>query len=73
MLEAIIGGISAGLGISLMPKTVIQKHEAEGLIRTFAIPESYRFIKTEFITRKDAFISSSLSAFVGMLPGATRA
>lgn len=73
MLEAIIGGISAGLGISLMPKAVIQKHEREGLIRTFAIPEPYRFIKTEFITRKDAFISSSLSAFVDMLPEAARA
>ncbi|BFT70385.1 LysR family transcriptional regulator [Paenibacillus sp. P36] len=73
MLEAIIGGISAGLGISLMPKAVIQKHEAEGLIRTFAIPQHYRFIKTEFIMRKDAFISSSLSAFVGMLPGAVEA
>lgn len=73
MLEAIIGGISAGLGISLMPKAVIQKHEREGLIRTFAIPESFRFIKTEFITRKDAFISSSLSAFVDMLPETTQA
>ncbi|MBP1963601.1 LysR family transcriptional regulator [Paenibacillus aceris] len=69
MLEAIIGGVSAGLGISLMPKAVTKKHEAEGLIRTFEIPQPYRYIKTEFITRKDAFVSSSLSAFLGMLPG----
>ncbi|NOV00939.1 LysR family transcriptional regulator [Paenibacillus planticolens] len=69
MLEAIIGGVSAGLGISLMPKAVTQKHEAEGLIRTFAIPQPYRFIKTEFITRKDAFVSSSLNALIGMIPG----
>lgn len=67
MLEAIVGGVSAGLGISLMPKAVTQKHEEEGLIRTFDIPESYRYIKTEFITRKDAFVSSSLNAFMGML------
>lgn len=56
-----------------MPKAVIQNHEREGLIRTFAIPEPYRFIKTEFITRKDTFISSSLSAFVGMLPEVAQA
>ncbi|MDD9265854.1 LysR family transcriptional regulator [Paenibacillus sp. GCM10023248] len=70
MLEAIVGGVSAGLGISLMPRAVTQKHEEEGLIRTFDIPEPYRYIKTEFITRKDAFVSSSLNAFMGMLaPG----
>lgn len=73
MLEAIIGGVSAGLGISLMPKAVTQKHETDGLIRTFEIPQPYRYIKTEFITRKDAFVSSSLSAFLGMLPGTAEA
>ncbi|MEC0230133.1 LysR family transcriptional regulator [Paenibacillus alba] len=68
MLEAIIGGVSAGLGISLMPKAVVHKHEADGLIRTFEIPDHYRHIHTEFITRKDAFVSSSLSTFMAMLP-----
>ncbi|CAG7617807.1 LysR family transcriptional regulator [Paenibacillus allorhizosphaerae] len=68
-LEAIIGGVSAGLGISMMPKAVIRKHEADGLVRTYEIEPSYRHMKTEFITRKDSFISSALQAFIGMLPG----
>lgn len=67
-LEAIIGGVSAGLGISLMPKAVIQKHEAEGSVRTHTIPESYRYMNTEFITRKDAFQSSALQAFIEGIP-----
>lgn len=67
-LEAIIGGVAAGLGISLLPVTVIDKHEKEGLIRTHPIPASMRLMKTEFITRKDSFVTSALQAFLDQLP-----
>ncbi|CAG7597570.1 HTH-type transcriptional regulator GltR [Paenibacillus solanacearum] len=69
-LEAIVGGVSAGLGISLLPKAVIGKQEADGLIRSFEVEPAYRHMKTEFITRKDSFVSSALQAFMNMLPGA---
>lgn len=69
-LEAILGGVAAGLGISLLPKTVTRKHEAEGAVLTHAIPAMFSSIKTEFIVRKDSFISSALRAFIGMLPSA---
>ncbi|MFD0693936.1 LysR family transcriptional regulator [Paenibacillus sp. GCM10027628] len=69
-LEAIIGGVSAGLGISLLPRTVIRRQEAEGEIRAHVIPGSFRHIKTEFITRKDSYISSALRAFIDTLPNA---
>lgn len=59
-LEAIIGGVTAGLGISLLPRTVVQKHEAEGSIRLYPLPEALSQMKTEFIVRKDSFISSAL-------------
>ena len=67
-LEAIIGGVSAGLGVSLMPRSVIHKLEEDGAVRTHAIPESIRYIKTEFITRKDSFMSSALQAFMETIP-----
>ncbi|MCY8602189.1 LysR family transcriptional regulator [Bacillus spizizenii] len=63
-LEAIIGGVTAGLGISLLPRTVVQKHEAEGSIRLYPLPETLRQMKTEFIVRKDSFISSALRTFM---------
>ncbi|MFD0675404.1 MULTISPECIES: LysR family transcriptional regulator [unclassified Paenibacillus] len=69
-LEAIIGGVAAGLGISLLPKSVIRKHEEEGIIRMHAIPDSISHIKTEFITRKGSFVSSALNAFIEALPNA---
>jgi DNA-binding transcriptional LysR family regulator len=67
-LEAIVGGVAAGLGISLMPKIVVVKQEAEGAIRTHPIPETIKYMKTEFITRKDSFVSSALHAFIETLP-----
>lgn len=63
-LEAIIGGVTAGLGISLLPRTVVQKHESEGSIRLYTLPEPLRQMKTEFIFRKDSFISSALRTFM---------
>ncbi|MHA6488655.1 LysR family transcriptional regulator [Bacillus cabrialesii] len=63
-LEAIIGGVTAGLGISLLPRTVVQKHEAEGSIRVYPLPKALRQMKTEFIVRKDSFISSALRTFM---------
>jgi DNA-binding transcriptional LysR family regulator len=52
----------------MLPKTVIRKLEAEGAVRTHDIPAPFaRFIKTVFITRKDAFMSSALQAFIGEL------
>ncbi|MEG7335439.1 LysR family transcriptional regulator [Bacillus sp. 0102A] len=63
-LEAIIGGVTAGLGISLLPRTVVQKREAEGSIRLYPLPKALRQMKTEFIVRKDSFISSALRTFM---------
>jgi DNA-binding transcriptional LysR family regulator len=63
-LEAIIGGVAAGLGISLLPRIAINKHEADGTIRTHAIPDSFNHMTTEFIIRRDSFVSGTLSAFI---------
>jgi DNA-binding transcriptional LysR family regulator len=67
-LEAIIGGVAAGLGITLLPKSVIDKHETGGTVRTHAIPDHVNRMTTSFITRKDSFLSSAMRAFIDMLP-----
>ncbi|MBD2867413.1 hypothetical protein IDH41_02405 [Paenibacillus sp. IB182493] len=67
-LEAIIGGVSAGLGISLMPRIVVQKQPAETSLRAHDLPASMNRMKTAFITRKDSYASSALRAFIEALP-----
>jgi LysR family transcriptional regulator, cell division regulator len=66
-LEAIVGGVSAGLGISLLPKSVIRIREEEGMVRSHAIPSAFSHMKTEFITRKGSYVSSALSTLIEML------
>ncbi|KIL39321.1 LysR family transcriptional regulator [Gordoniibacillus kamchatkensis] len=69
-LEAIIGGVAAGLGISLLPRSVVGKHEADGAIRVHAVPDTIRHMPTTFITRKDSFASSALRAFIATFSAA---
>lgn len=66
-LDAILGGVSAGLGVTLMPKFVVGKLETEGLVRTHVVPQSYRFTTTVFIRRRDSLITSALGRFMELL------
>ncbi|CAI6081824.1 LysR family transcriptional regulator [Cohnella sp. JJ-181] len=63
-LEAIIGGVSAGLGISLMPRSVVAKAEADGTVRVHPLPDPYNRIRTYFVMRRDAYVSRPLALFL---------
>ncbi|WP_435924681.1 LysR family transcriptional regulator [Paenibacillus sp. DYY-L-2] len=66
-LEAIIGGVSAGLGISLLPRIVVQNQASAGTVTLHQVPEAYRYTKTELVVRKNAQATSALLALVDML------
>ena len=67
-LEAIISGMTSGMGISLLPEIVIRQQIANGNLRKHSLPSGISRMMTRFITRKDAFVSSALGAFIAMLP-----
>ncbi|MNH92185.1 HTH-type transcriptional regulator GltR [compost metagenome] len=71
-LEAIIGGVTAGLGISLLPKSVISRTAEAGLVHLHPIPEEYSHSATFFVTRRDSFIPSSLQELIRMLGVSTK-
>ncbi|MFC0216278.1 LysR family transcriptional regulator [Paenibacillus chartarius] len=66
-IEAIIGGVSAGLGISMLARDVVRKAGMEGRIRIHAVSEPFRRSETVFVTRKDTIPSGALRAFLEML------
>lgn len=66
-LDGIIGCVSAGLGISLLPRSVVAKNVEEGLLSEHSIPEQFGKVKTIFIYRKDKYMSTSLEKFTEML------
>ncbi|MBB6733019.1 LysR substrate-binding domain-containing protein [Cohnella zeiphila] len=69
-LEAILGGVSAGLGISLLPRTVVAKGVEEGYLRAHEFPEEARYVDTSFVWRKDAFLSRPLRLLMEQLASA---
>lgn len=66
-LEAILGGVSAGLGISLVPRSIAEKPEQDGTLRIHQVPEAMRHMKTELIYRKNAHPTSALRALMELL------
>ncbi|MCM3653652.1 LysR family transcriptional regulator [Metabacillus litoralis] len=66
-LDGIIGCVSAGLGISLLPRSVVDKHVKDDLIIQHSIPNQFGKVKTLFIYRKDKYMSTSLREFIEML------
>ncbi|MGG3449585.1 LysR family transcriptional regulator [Domibacillus aminovorans] len=66
-LEAIIGCVSAGLGISMLPYSVIERQVQEGTLRHHLIPSPYGKVKTIFIHRKDTYLPTSLAKFIDIL------
>ncbi|QCR31134.1 LysR family transcriptional regulator [Lysinibacillus sp. SGAir0095] len=66
-LDGIIGCVSAGLGISLLPRSVVTKYVEEGLLIEHLIPEKFGKVKTIFVYRKDKYMSASLNKFTEMI------
>jgi len=63
-LEAIYASVSAGLGITLLPKSLIGSVWRDRKIAVHELPQKESRISTVFIRRREAFISSSLAAFL---------
>ena len=62
-LEAILGAVAAGLGITLMPRALIGPTWRGGQIRAHRLPASEARVQTVFVRRRDMLPSSALLAF----------
>ncbi|MDQ1909709.1 LysR family transcriptional regulator [Paenibacillus sp. GD4] len=65
-LEAILGCVSAGLGVSMLPHAVVEKYVQDGSLKQHPIPNPFGKVDTVFIYRKDTFMSTSLVRFMDM-------
>lgn len=66
-LDAIIGCVCAGLGLSMLPLSVVTKHIQEGTLRQHSIPNEYGIVKTIFIYRKERYVTTPLFKFINTL------
>lgn len=63
-LETIIGSVKSGLGISLVPVSAVSGYLAAEELYGYTLPAQYSEISTDFIWRKDAFLTSSMNKFI---------
>jgi len=71
-VEAILGCVAAGLGITLMPRGLIGPVWREGKVGIHPLPPADALVDTVFIRRRDAYRSNALDAFLNHIRPAAR-
>jgi LysR family transcriptional regulator, cell division regulator len=64
MIDGIVGCAAAGVGITLLPRAVVEPALREGRIAVHALPAAEAHVETVFIRRRDAYLSSALARFL---------
>lgn len=62
-LEAVVGCVAAGLGVTLLPRRMIANHWL-GKVAIHDLPREQARVETQFIRRRDAYASRALEAFI---------
>lgn len=66
-LNAIIASVSAGLGISILPKKVADPFVKTGALKIQKLPDPYNNLPVSFIHRKDHVVTRSYENFLNTL------
>lgn len=65
-LEAIIACVSAGVGVSLLPRGIVAQAGQDGRVAIHELPPEQARVETLLVRRHDAYVSSALTAFLDM-------
>jgi DNA-binding transcriptional LysR family regulator len=63
-IDGIIGCVSAGVGITLLPRSVAAVAHRAGHVAIHELPAEEAQVKTVFVRLRDGFMSSALDAFL---------
>jgi DNA-binding transcriptional LysR family regulator len=63
-VEGILGCVAAGVGVTLLPRGVVEAARRAGRVAVHELPPAESRAVTTFIRRRDAYLSSALSAFL---------
>ncbi len=66
-IEAILGLAAAGIGISLLPKSVVMAAASQPRFSAELVPASHRVVQTVYVRRRDGFNSSAAKALVACM------
>ena len=71
-LDTILACVGAGIGITLLPRVVVEAAGRAGRVAIHALPAQEALVDTVFIRRADGYASSALRAFVDSIAGTRR-
>jgi DNA-binding transcriptional LysR family regulator len=71
-LDAIVGCVAAGLGETLLPQSVLAPAVKDKRVEIHRLPPAESKVEILFVTRRDAFVSSALAAFLEIALSANR-
>jgi DNA-binding transcriptional LysR family regulator len=71
-LDGMIGCVAAGMGVTLLPRAVVERSDQRKEIKVHSLDTSWSRVDTLFIQRRSAHQYSALSGFVSCLAGAER-
>lgn len=63
-LEAILACVAAGIGVTLLPRGLVETARRAGQVGVHALPAEDALVDTVFVLRRDGYVSSALSAFI---------
>lgn len=63
-LEAILNCVAAGLGITMLPRSLVGPVLEDGRVAVHGIARDEAMVETTFIMRRDSYVSSALTAFL---------
>jgi DNA-binding transcriptional LysR family regulator len=66
-LDAVIACVSAGVGVTLLPKGLVSKARREGKLALHQLAPEKARAETLFVRRSDAYVSSSMAAFLDLV------
>lgn len=68
-LEAILGCVGAGMGVTVLPRAVVEREPWRGRFTVLALPHHLAHAPTLFVRRVDAVETASLAAFLETVSG----
>ncbi len=70
-LDGMIGCVAADMGVTLLPRAVVERSQQAGMVRLHTLPASARYTQTLFIRRRNAHEATALRCFVDCLAAPT--
>ncbi|WP_042163394.1 LysR family transcriptional regulator [Paenibacillus gorillae] len=62
--DTIIGSITAGIGVTIVPKSSVRRLIDDETISGYSIPKPYNEVTTVFICKKDSYLTHTLRSFI---------